>query len=316
MHTPGTASFHKWLTPEQFGEQFGPSDQDVQTIEDWLQTQGFQVLKVNPGKQTLEVAGTVGALQQAFHTSIHKYEVNGEQHYANAVAPEIPVALAPVLGGFVSLNNFHVRHYSHFLGSAQYDPKTHRAIPEWTLPGGSLGNTFAVAPEDFATQYDVTPLYNAAKPLNGTGQTIAIINESNININFVNNFRTLFGLPASTPQVIIDGNDPGIDGANNPDGLNGASAEAYLDVEWSGAVAPGATIDLVIAGDTSVAPGLYLAAERAVYSNIAPVMSISFGAMRIFAGRGKCLLELTLGRGGSPGNHRHGFHRRQRFGGL
>jgi trimeric autotransporter adhesin len=268
MHTPGTASFHKWLTPEQFGEQFGPSDQDVQTIEDWLQTQGFQVLKVNPGKQTLEVAGTVGALQQAFHTSIHTYEVNGEQHYANAVAPEIPVALAPVLGGFVSLNNFHVRHYSHFLGSAQYDPKTHRAIPEWTLPGGSLGNLYAVAPEDFATQYDVTPLYNAAKPLNGTGQTIAIINESNININFVNNFRTLFGLPASTPQVIIDGNDPGI---------NGASSEAYLDVEWSGAVAPAATIDLVIAADTSVAPGLYLAAERAVYSNIAPVMSISFG---------------------------------------
>ena len=77
MHTPGTANFHKWLTPEQFGQQFGPSDQDVQTIEDWLQTQGFQVLKVNPGKQTLEISGTVGALQQAFHTSIHKYEVNG-----------------------------------------------------------------------------------------------------------------------------------------------------------------------------------------------------------------------------------------------
>src|SRR5271156_4085153 len=277
MHTPGTANFHKWLTPEQFGQQFGPSDQDVQGIEDWLQTKGFQILKVNPGKQTLEVAGTVGALQQAFHTSIHKYEVNGQQHYANAVNPEIPVALAPVLGGFASLNNFPLRHYSHFLGSAQYDPKTHRAIPEWTLPGGVLGNMFAVAPEDFATQYDVTPLYSAAKPLNGTGQTIAIINESNINVNFVNNFRTLFGLPASSPQVIIDGNDPGIDGNNNPDGANGASAEAYLDVEWSGAVAPGATIDLVIAGDTSVAPGLYLAAERAVYSNIAPVMSISFG---------------------------------------
>src|ERR1700744_3673390 len=176
MHTPGTANFHKWLTPDQFGQQFGPSDQDVQTIEDWLQTQGFQVLKVNPGKQTLEVSGTVGALQQAFHTSIHKYAVNGEQHYANAVAPEIPVALEPVLGGFVSLNNFPLRHYSHFLGSARYDPKTHRATPQWTLPGGALGSTYAVAPEDFATQYDVTPLYSAAKPLNGAGQTIAIIN--------------------------------------------------------------------------------------------------------------------------------------------
>jgi hypothetical protein len=277
MHTPGTGNFHKWLTPEQFGQQFGPSDQDVQTIESWLQTQGFQVLKVNPGKQTLEVAGTVGALQQAFHTSIHQYSVNGRQHYGNAADPQIPVALAPVLGGFVSLNNFPMRHYSRLLGSAQYNPKTHEAIPEWTFPGGTLGHTYAVGPEDFATQYDVTPLYNAAKPLTGSGQTIAIINESNININFVNNFRTLFGLPASVPQVIIDGNDPGIDGNNNPDGANGASSEAYLDVEWAGAVAPGATIDLVIGGDTSLEQGLYFAAERAVYSNLAPVISISFG---------------------------------------
>jgi hypothetical protein len=277
MHTPGTANFHKWLTPEQFGKQFGPSDQDVQNIESWLETKGFKVLKVNPGKQTLEVAGTVGTLQQAFHTTIHTYAVNGQQHFSNATDPQIPVALAPVLGGFVSLNNFPIRPYSRFLGSAQYNPKTHEAIAEWTLPGGVLGKTYAVAPEDFATQYDVTPLYTAAKPLNGSGQTIAIINESNININFVNSFRTLFGLPPSTPQVIIDGNDPGIDGANNPDGLNGASDEAYLDVEWSGAVAPGATIDLVIAGDTSVESGLVFAAERAVYSNLAPVMSISFG---------------------------------------
>jgi trimeric autotransporter adhesin len=291
MHTPGTATYHHWLTPQQFGEQFGPDDQDIQTIENWVESQGFQVLKVNPGKQTLDIAGTVGALQKAFHTSIHKYSVNGETHYANATEPQIPVALAPVLGGFVTLNNFHLRHYSHFLGSASYNTKTHQAAPQWTLPGGSLGNVYAVAPADFATQYDVTPLYNASKPLNGTGQTIAIINESNINTNFVTSFRSLFGLPASAPQVIIDGNDPGIDGDNNPDGPNGASAEAYLDVEWSGAVAPGATIDLVIAGDTTLETGLYLAIQRAVYSNIAPVMSISFGECEQDLGSDNFLLQ-------------------------
>ena len=112
--------------------------------------------------------------------------------------------------------------------------------------------------------------------------------------------------------MIIDGNDPGIDGANNPDGLNGASAEAYLDVEWAGAVAPGATIDLVIAGDTSMEPGLYLAAERAVYSNIAPVMSISFGECEYSLGAENSFHHGTLGRGRGPGNHRHGFHWRQR----
>jgi subtilase family serine protease len=132
-----------------------------------------------------------------------------------------------------------------------------------------------LAPGDFAKQYDLTPLYGAS--VNGTGQTIAIINESNININLVNQFRTLFSLPANPPQVIIDGNDPGVDGINNPDGPNGASGEAYLDVEWAGAVAPNATIDLVIAADTDLENGLLLAMEHAVYSNVAPVLSLSFG---------------------------------------
>ena len=113
--------------------------------------------------------------------------------------------------------------------------------------------------------------------INGTGQTIAIINESNINIDLVNEFRTLFGLPANPPQVIIDGNDPGIDGINNPDGPNGDSVEAYLDVEWAGAVAPDATVDLVIGADTALESGLFLAAEHAVYGNVAPVISLSFG---------------------------------------
>jgi subtilase family serine protease len=48
-------------------------------------------------------------------------------------------------------------------------------------------------------------------------------------------------------------------------------------VEWAGAVAPNATIDLVIAGDTPLENGLYLAMEHAVYGNVAPVMSLSFG---------------------------------------
>ena len=93
----------------------------------------------------------------------------------------------------------------------------------------------------------------------------------------MNQFRTLFNLPANPPTVIIDGNDPGIDGLNNPDGPNGDSGEAYIDVEQSGAIAPNATIDLVIAADTTVGSGLIMAAEHAVDSDVAPVLSVSFG---------------------------------------
>ena len=275
MHTPGSPSYHQWLTPDQFGAQFGPSDQDIATVTTWLTNHGFNVSKINPGRQTIEISGSVAQLRNAFHTQIHQYSLNGQTRYANANDPQIPSALAPVVGGFVSLNNFPVRSYAHSYGKATYDPKTNRATPQWTMGGNSSLN-FVLSPKDYAVQYDLNPLYTAG--VNGTGQTIAIINESNINIDLVNQFRSLFGLTANPPQVIIDGNDPGVDGINNPGGPNGASVEAYLDVEWAGAVAPNATIDLVIAGDTALQNGLVLAAERAIYSNIAPIISISFGS--------------------------------------
>ena len=278
MHTPGTASYHKWLTPDQFGKQFGPSDEDISKVETWLTGHGFNVTKVNPGKQTIEFSGSVAQLRNTFHTQIHKYEVNGEAHYANANPPQIPAALAPVVAGFVALNNFRPRSYIKELGKAAYNPKTGTAQPEWTIGPGSPAyqNNYVLSPADYAVQYDLSPLYTGG--VNGSGQAIAIINESNVNIGLVNQFRTLFGLPANPPQVIIDGNDPGVDGINNSDGPNYASGEAYLDVEWAGAVAPNATVDLVIASDTELQSGLILAAEHAVYSNVAPIMSLSFGA--------------------------------------
>jgi trimeric autotransporter adhesin len=274
MHTPGAASYHKWLTPDQFGQQFGPSDADVATIESWLQSQGFGSIKLNPGRQTIEFSGSAAQFQTTFHAAIHTYQVNGETHFANSTEPQIPAALASVVGGFSSLNNFRVKSHSKLLGKASYDKSTNKATPQWTRPGGGSLPSLVLSPADFAIQYDLPA---ASSGTTGTNQTIAIVNDSNINPTLVANFRSLFGLPASAPNVIIDGNDPGIDGINNPGGPNGDSIEAYLDVEWAGAVAPNATIDLVIGADTALSTGLILAAEHAVYNNVAPVLSLSFG---------------------------------------
>ena len=271
QHTPGSPNYQRWLTPSQFGAEFGPSQQDVDTIKAWLESQGFNVGTLEPGRQVLNIAGSVSQFSAAFHTPIHKYEVNGRMHFANAANPQIPAALAPVFGGFVSLNNFRAHSQARYLGKATYNLKTGQSTPQWTY-GNSQGVSFVLSPADFAKEYDVP------SNLNGSGQTIAIINDSNINIALVNQFRSIFGLPANPPQVIIAGNDPGVDGINNPTGPNYDSTEAYLDVEWSGAVAPDAKIDLVVGADTPLETGLTLAMEQAVYSNVAPVMSLSFGA--------------------------------------
>jgi len=99
-------NYHHWLTPTQFGQEFGLANQDVQTIVNWLESQGFVVDSVAKGRGVIEFSGSAGQVQQAFHTAIHKYVVNGRAHWANASDPEIPAALAPAVAGIARLNNF------------------------------------------------------------------------------------------------------------------------------------------------------------------------------------------------------------------
>jgi len=285
QQTKGSASYHAWLTPTQFGQQFGPSDADVQAVTDWLTRQGFQVSKVAAGRTAIEFNGTAGQVRTAFHTEIHKYAMNGETHVANASEPAIPAALAPVVRGVTALNNFPRRAHLRNKGVYRLDRSSGQIKPLFTYgnPPFSSNNpaNFAMTPADFATVYSIPA------GADGTGQTIAVIGQSNIDANDVIAFRTLFGLPqnfAQTPNlaahiggVIVNGPDPGLQLATGDEG------ESDLDVEWAGAVAPNATILLVTSTSTlsnqnQVSAGIDLSAIYAVDNNLAAVISESYGA--------------------------------------
>ncbi|MHB8410409.1 MAG: Ig-like domain repeat protein [Candidatus Acidiferrales bacterium] len=277
-------SFHKWLTPNGFGQQFGPSAQDIQTVAAWLASHGFQVARVSNGRNVIEFSGTAAQVQDAFHTSIHSYVVNGKQHWANASDPLIPAALAPVVVGVDTLNNFRRKAMHENVRVISKSPQPAQPNPITPLLTYQCGNTNsgapfycnAVTPFDFATIYNVLPLWNATTPIDGTGQSIAIVGRSNINVQDVSNFRTLFGLPPNPPQVILDGPDPGL--------VPGDETEADLDVEWSGAVARGATIKLVVSESTETTDGVDLSALYIVDNDIAPIMSQSFLACELDLG--------------------------------
>ncbi len=271
-----TAEFHQWLTPEQFGRQFGPADSDLQAITQWLSAQGFNVTKVAAGRTVIEFSGTAGLVRQALGTEIHKFQVDGKDYWANATDPQIPVALAPVIAGFDSFNNFPQRPLHEKLGTFQRNKLTGEVRPLFTYPV-SGGDLIAVGPNDFATIYNVNPLWSAGTT--GTGQTIAVVGETNINIQDVRDFRAMFGLPANDPNIILNGPDPGI---------ISDETEADLDVEWSGAVAKGATIDFVVSESTESTPGVDLSSLYIVDNNLAPVLeqaSAMAGAKRRAAGR-------------------------------
>ncbi len=265
--------FHQWLTPEQFGQQYGPADSDLQAVTNWLSSQGFQVTKVAVGRNVIEFSGTAGLVRQVLGTEIHKFRVNGADHWANTRDPQIPEALAPVVAGIDSLNNFPRKSLIRNLGTFRKVKATGKVTPLVSLPttcpdGSDNCDFFAVGPADFATIYNVAPLYTNS--IDGTNQTIAVVGETNIDPQDVRNFRNLFGLPANATNIILNGPDPGITSV-------GEETEADLDVEWTGAVAKGATIDFVVSETTEATAGIDLSALYIIDNNLAPVMSESYG---------------------------------------
>ena len=284
-------NYHQWLTPQQFGQQFGPSDQDVQKITSWLQSHGFQVASISNGRTVIEFSGTAGQVQEAFHTAIHKYSVPTktgalEDHWANSADPSIPAALAPVVVGINTLHNF-PRKPMHVVSGVfkknRTTGETKPVNPDFTFTCGTNQSNqpvscYGLGPYDFATIYNVLPLWNGspAPVIDGTGQTIAIIGETDVDMKDIENFRSLFSLPANDPVVILDGPDPGI--------VPGDETESDLDLEWSGAIAKGATIKFVTSAITNTTLGVDLSALYAVDHNVATVMSESYGICELGLG--------------------------------
>jgi subtilase family serine protease len=271
--TKGSPNYHQWLTPQQFGQQYGPSDEDVRKVTGWLQSGGFNVARVSSGKTVIEFSGNADEVQRTFHTSIHRFAVNGEDRFANSSDPKIPTALTPVVAGVSSLNNFPKKAMHHVNGLYTRKKETgevSRIHSSFTYPCTQANcnySNYALGPYDFATIYNVTPLWNSG--IDGTGQSIAIVSDSNINVADVTNFRSSFGLPAKSPVIIVNGTDPGV----LP---SGDETEAVLDTEWSGAVAKNATINLVVSADTAT-PGVDLSAEYIIDNQTAPILSYSYG---------------------------------------
>ena len=247
---PSSPDYHNWLTPEAYAERFGPSAADFDKIAAWLRSEGFDVRYPSRGRDFISFSGNAGQARAAFHTEIHRYQVDNQIHFANTTDLSIPEAIAPMVAGVMGLHDFH--------------PKApRRAI--WKTPLGpdftaGDGNHY-LAPDDFATIYNLNPLYNYG--YSGAGQSIVIVGQSDIDTGDIDDFRQLWGLPPTKIQMVPTGDYPGI----NPDD----EGEADLDLEWAGAVARFASLIFVYSDDADYS------AFYAIDNNLAPIVSESFG---------------------------------------
>lgn len=285
MHDPRSSEFHRWLSPGQLASQFGIHPQDMDAIQQWLLSHGFTINHVYKSGLVLDIAGTARQIRETFHAEIHNLVLpNGDAHIANMTDPQIPAALAPVVEGPASLHDFFPQPHSIRLGPVAYNRGSGAWHPRFNVAVN--GSTFhAVSPFDFATIYNILPLWTQG--FTGKSVTIAVVEISSLaHTGDWANFRQTFGLNRFTQgnlqQIFPKCQDPG---------QNNAEFEAALDVEWASATAPDANIVLAACPSSGTTFGLDLAILNLLETAPPDIISDSFGLCETVSGQARNALE-------------------------
>jgi len=279
-------SYHQWLTPEQYGQRFGMSANDLAKASAWLKSEGLTVSGVSRGRTEIYFSGSAGTVENAFRTEIHNYVVSGETHFANATELSVPSSLVEVVLGVRGLDNFRPKPASRI-----------RAMPHFT---SSISGNHFLNPADFAVIYDINPLYNASTPIDGTGVKIAVVGQSEITssgnaTSDLDAFRSASGLPPLEPTFRL------VPNTGTAIFRSGDAQEADLDLEWSNAVAKNASVVFAFSGGGGNA---FDAITYAVNQGLgfAQIISNSFGLCETDIGRSSAIsLWQTIRQGNSEG---------------
>lgn len=232
------------------------SPSDLAKVTAWLQSEGFEVNNISRSRTRISFSGTAAQIETSFRTQLHHYLVNGELHFANATDLSVPAALGSTVLAIGNLSDLRPR------------PKNARLSPHYT--DSNTGYHY-LAPADFATIYDLNPLYTAG--LDGTGQSIAIMGQTAIYTSDIDNFRTAAGLPARTSsnlqQILVPG-------SGTATVISADLTEADLDLEWAEGIAPNVTLIFVFVGNDPTY-NAFNALQYAIDNDSAPIISITYG---------------------------------------
>ncbi len=267
LHRPGDPSYHQWLTPVAVGSEFGPAPEDLAALTAYLQAEGFTVNFTLASGMAIDFTGTVAQVERSFHTEIHNFRtVEGQTRYSAVQQAQLPAALAPLVTGFVSLSNIEPHgQLRHAVPSALPTPTPH----DTTGTG-----QYQVGPQDFYTIYNERPLFTQATPINGSGITVALLEQTDINTADVTTFRSKFNITPNAPTLTVMHGSASVT-CSDP-GTTEDEVEAVLDTEWAGATAPAATL-LFMSCATKSTAGIFLSAEAVIDNNLASILSLSYG---------------------------------------
>jgi kumamolisin len=268
LHTPVDPQFHQFLTADQFVARFAPANADVAKVIAGLAKYGLTAERTTA--TTLKVTGMPADMERAFLVSLHSYEVPthgnvaGYTFHAPLSHATIPAEISASVAAVVGLDS-----------RPSYRP-LHEAVPQslrssrTNVPSATSGNSPGfLTVTDFASHYDVQPLYNNG--VSGNGRTLGIATLASFTPSDAFAYWSALGLAVNASRITIVNIDGGPGAPSDASG----SLETTLDVEQSGGIAPGANIIVYQAPNTN--QGFVDLFAAAVGANLADSISTSWG---------------------------------------
>ncbi|HVP54268.1 MAG TPA: S53 family peptidase [Candidatus Eisenbacteria bacterium] len=285
LYTKGSPQYHKFLTPQQYAQRFGPTAQDTALVQDFLKANGLSIVTTHPGNFYVTARGRIADMQKAFNVSINRFQVNGTTTFANTSDIAIAGPAADVISTVQGLHPVLMKPHSVF----PLDPSTGKpfesvALPNLTTSGPPPSIYYenqcyrGVETHAFTTNGQMPIGYYSGNryggPINGgqghyppcgyepAAMQIAYGVSPLINSGWDGTGQNVvivdaFGSPTAAADLSVFSATFGLPfpafSVYNPDGPPpynaGWAGETTLDIEWSHSIAPGAGIVLIQALD-------------------------------------------------------------------
>jgi hypothetical protein len=281
VSTPGSPSYHHYLTSSQFAASYGPSAAEVNQVSTALRAEGLTVGTPTPGGTLLPVSGTAHTVSAVFNTPLESVRLPGHvASMVNTAAPEVPTALARAITGVIGLSGLSQEHSllrrndvrpSITIGSPSVVTNADTTGPSsgpqaCSAAAGAAADEGGYTSTQLAGDSGLSQLF--AQGRTGIGQTIAIVEFEEFSSSDIASFEACYGLSNPVRVVTVDG---------APSGPASGSGEAALDIEMAAVNAPSASIVVYEApNETSDGTALDLY-NRIAADDLAQVVTTSWG---------------------------------------
>ncbi len=213
LYDPTSPKYHHYLTPEQFAEQFGPTEQDYQAVMAFARANGLHVTATHPNRILLDVNGSVADVERALHVTLRVYQHPKEKRTFHAPDTEPSLDLTVPVLQISGLDDYALPR-PRLTVTRLSDGQS--AVPNaGSGPGGGyMGKDFRAA-------------YAPGMSLNGSGQTVGLLQFDGYTASDITYYESLAGLPNITLSNVL------IDGASGLPSGSGGEVEVSLDIEMA-----------------------------------------------------------------------------------